>query len=434
MIRMNLTGEIINTDISAEQAVLGAVLIDSNVLDEIPFLEPRDFSNVRHQQIFKVMRYLNEQSKPVDLVTVTEEYLKFGKIDDMGGVSYLQQLAESIPTTANTAYYAEIVRSKAIGRRGSQIGTKIAELSRSEFETDEEYFSAVESLVAEMRPQEDGKMRSFSETRESYFQHLKKKAEFIKTGFKQFDEWAHGLWRGWLFVSAGRPSVGKTAKLLQRVYGVARQNEGVVLLYSQEMDENQIKDRMISNIADVNYNRIKNKNLSDKEWQIVKEAYSEIEKMPIFIQDSSGVSIDEIRSTARRFKRRYGKIAMIAVDYLQIMNIPRSKSETRAEAIGNVTSAAKQIARDMNCCFMMLSQMNRDSEKQRKPTLANLKESSSIEQDADVVEFLWHDPNDYDNYGKVIQQFIAKGRDIGINEFRLLFKGWKQQFQELPKR
>lgn len=434
MIQMNLTGEAINRDLSAEQSVLGAVLLDPNVLDEITFLEPRDFSNVLHKQLFKVMRYLHEQNKPVDIVTVTEEYNKFGKVEEMGGVSYLMQLADSVPTTANAVHYANIVRSKAIGRRGAQIGMRIAELSRSDFDSDEEYFAAVESLVAEMRPQEDGKMRSFSETRESYFQHLKKKAEFIRTGFQQFDEWAHGLWRGWLFVSAGRPSVGKTAKLLQRVYGVARQNEGVVLLYSQEMDENQIKDRMISNIADVNYNRIKKKELSEKEWKQVKSAYEEIEKLPIFIQDSSGVSIDEIRSTARRFKRRYGKIAMIAVDYLQIMNIPRTKGETRAEAIGNVTTKAKQIAREMNCCFMMLSQMNRDSENHKKPTLAHLKESSSIEQDADVVEFLWHDPNDTDNRGKVIQQFIAKGRDIGINEFRLLFKGWKQKFEELPKR
>src|SRR5690625_5147858 len=113
------------------------------------------------------------------------------------------------------------------------------------------------------------------------------------------------------------------------------------------------------------------------------------------------------------------------------MNIPQKRGESRAQAIGNVTTAAKQVARDMRCCFMMLSQMNRDSENHKKSQLSHLKESSSIEQDADVVEFLWHDPNDQDNQGKVIQQLIAKGRDVGINEFRLLFRGWKQQFEEL---
>lgn len=189
---MNSIGEI-NSDISAEQSVLGAVLIDSSVLDEITFLEPRDFLSSQHQEIFKVMRYLNEQNKPVDIVTVTSEYDKFGKVEQMGGVSYLSQLADSCPTTSNVDFYAQIVRSGAIGRRGSETGNEIAKLSRSEFETDEEYFAAVESLVAEMRPQEHGMMRSFKETKESYFQHLKTPAEFIKTGFNQFDIWSGGL-------------------------------------------------------------------------------------------------------------------------------------------------------------------------------------------------------------------------------------------------
>lgn len=424
---MNLTGA--EVDYVAEQSVLGAILLDSNVLDEITFLEPRDFTG-RNQQIFSVMRYLNENNKPIDIVTVTEEYNKFGKAD-MEGVNYLVKLADSVPTTANAKHYAEIVRSKAIGRRGAETGNKIANLSRSEFETDEEYFSAVESLVAEMRPKDHGMMRSLSETRDSYFKHLKTPAEFIKTGFSQFDTWSGGLGRGDLFISAGRPSVGKTAKLLQRVYGVAQQKSGVVLIYSQEMDENQIKDRMVSAISGVNFNRIRRKNLSDKELAQIEDAYERLEGLPIFVQDSSGVTIEEIRATARRFKRQYGRIAMIAVDYLQIMNIPQRREERRDQAIGRVTKTAKQIAREMNCCFIMLSQMNRDSEKQQKPMLSNLKESSSIEQDADMIEFLWHDSNDYDDRGKVIQQFIAKGRNVGTNNFRLLFKGWVQSFQEL---
>src|SRR5699024_7418534 len=193
-------------------------------------------------------------------------------------------------------------------------------------------------------------------------------------------------------------------------------------------------DRMISNLSGIPYNRIKNKELSPKQYGMVEEAYNKLEQLPIYIQDSSGVTIEEIRATARRFKRRYGDLAMVAVDYLQIMSIPQKRNETRAQAIGNVTTTAKSIAREMRCCFMMLSQMTRDSENFKKPQLSHLKESSSIEQDADVVEFLWHDPNDTEQQGKVIQQFIAKGRDIGINEFRLLFRGWKQQFTELDKR
>ncbi|MBO1003143.1 replicative DNA helicase [Pseudogracilibacillus auburnensis] len=418
------------TDLAAEQSVLGAVFLDPNVLDDIHFLEDRDFLDQRHQQIYRVMRWLDQKNKPVDLTTVTELYVQHNRADQVS-VVYLTDMATSVPTTANVRHYADIVRSKAIRRRGAEIGKEISALSREDFESDDEYFSAVESLVSDMRPEDEGRMKNFSETRKNYFNHLlSKEIEYVETGFPKFDGWAHGLWRGWLFVSAGRPSVGKTALLLQRVMGVAE--SGPVLVWSQEMDENQLKDRMISNLSGIPYNRIKNKELNPQQYGFVEEAYNRLEKLPIYIQDSSGVTIDEVRSTARRFKRRYGDLAMIAVDYLQIMNIPRKRGETRAESIGNVTQAAKQIARDMRCCFMMLSQMNRDSDKQaKKPNLSHLKESSSIEQDADVVEFLWHDPNDYEQQGKVIQQFIAKGRDIGINEFRLLFRGWKQHFEEL---
>lgn len=422
------------TDVTAEQSVLGAVFLDPAVLDDITFLEPRDFSSDRHRKIYEVMRYLMDRGKAVDVVTVAEEYAKFGRMDDMGGVTYLTELAESCPSAANATHHAKIVRSRAIRRRGVEVAQKIAELAQEDFETDEEYFAAVEALVHEMRPQEVGRMRGFRETRQKYFEHLSKKAEFIPTGFKQFDQWSNGLARGDLFISAGRPSVGKTALALQRLYRIAKQNVGVVLLYSQEMGENEIKDRMIASVSGVNYNGIRKKNLDDNEMALIERYYSELESLPIFIQDSSGVTIDEVRATARRFKRRYGKIAVIAVDYLQIMSIPVKKNETRAQAIGRLTSTAKQIARDMNCCFMMLSQMTRDSEQAKKPQLSHLRESGNIEQDADVVEFLWHDPNDTHMGGKVVQSFIAKGRNIGVNEFRLLFKGWLMRFEELPQR
>jgi len=416
----------------AEQSVLGAILLDSNVLDEIVFLEDRDFLNVRHQQIYRVMRWLDKRDKPVDITTVVEMYMQHNRMDEVS-ISYITQLASSCPTAANAGYYANIVRSKALRRRGELLGNEIINISREDFETDEEYFSAIESLVAELRPQDNGKMLSFEDARQSYFRHLTEKAEYVPTGFKQFDEWARGLWSGWLFVSAGRPSVGKTAMLLQRILGVAKANKGPVLIWSQEMDRNQLFDRWISNITGIPYGRIKDKNLSVKEYGQVEDAYNDLEDLPIFTEDSSGITIEEVRATAKRFKRKYGRIGMIAVDYLQIMKIPVKKGETRATAIGNVTTTAKQIARDMKCPFMMLSQMTRESEMAKKPTLGMLKESSSIEQDADVVEFLWHDPNDTHQDGKVVQQFIAKGRDTGINEFRLLFRGWKQQFVELPR-
>ncbi|OEC03466.1 DNA helicase [Lysinibacillus sphaericus] len=415
-------------EIEAEQSVLGAIFLEPSVIDDIIFLEARDFISPRHQQIYRVMKWLDAKNQPIDITTVTELYMQHNKMDELS-ISYLAELAVSCPTASNIVSYANIVRSRAIRRRGTEIGQKIMNLLHEDFETDDDYFAEIEKLASEVRPEDDGKMQSLRDSRQGYFEHLLKRAEFIPTGFKHYDKWAHGLWRGWLFVSAGRPSVGKTAMLLQRIMGVAK--SGPVLIWSQEMDKYQLFDRMISNSTGIQYGRIKNKDLKPEELGVIEFAYKELEKLPIFVQDSSGVTIEEVRATARRFKKRYGQIAMIAVDYLQIMKIPQRKNETRAQAIGNVTTTAKQIARDMNCCFMMLSQMTRESDNVKKPQLSHLKESSSIEQDADVVEFLWHDPADKAQHGKVIQQFFAKGRDVGMNEFKLLFMGWKQKFVEL---
>jgi len=351
----------------------------------------------------------------------------------LGGVDYLYKLANSCPTTANVEYYAKIIRSKALERRVKNMAEIIKDMSRDDYESDEEFFSYIEALVSEMRPQHNEKMQSFKDMREQYFKHLKTPAEYIPTGFKQFDEWAKGLWRKWLFISAGRPSVGKTAMLLQRLQGVAMQNKGVVLLFSQEMKKEQIIDRWISSATGIPFQRIKHKNLKPSELDQIYIAYEAFEELPLYVQDSAGVSIEEVKAVAKQIKKKHGRLAAIAVDYLQIMKIPRRRGETRAEAIGNVTGEAKRIAMDLDCCFIMLSQMSREFEKALKPQLSHLKESGSIEQDADVVEFLWHDPNDTEMGGKVIQQTIAKGRDIGLNEFRLLFQGWKMQFRELPK-
>ncbi|WP_285397622.1 DnaB-like helicase C-terminal domain-containing protein [Lysinibacillus sp. fls2-241-R2A-57] len=417
-------------ELEAEQSVLGAIFLEPSVIDDIVFLEARDFISARHQQIFRVMKWLDDRNQPIDITTVTELYMKHNKMDEVS-ISYLAELAVSCPTAVNVVSYANIVRSRAIRRRGTDIGQKIMNLVHEDYEADDDYFAEIEKLASEVRPEDDGKMQSLKDSRQGYFEHLLKRAEFIPTGFKYYDKWAHGLWRGWLFVSAGRPSVGKTAMLLQRIMGVAK--SGPVIVFSQEMDKFQLFDRMIASSTGIAYGRIKNKELKVEELGVIEHAYKELEKLPIFVQDSSGVTIEEVRATARRFKKRYGQIAMIAVDYLQIMKIPQRKNETRAQAVGNVTTTAKQIARDMNCCFMMLSQMTRESDNVKKPQLSHLKESSSIEQDADVVEFLWHDPADKMQQGKVIQQFFAKGRDIGMNEFKLLFMGWKQKFIELDK-
>jgi len=457
MIQMDSIGVSEHHDLQAEQAVLGSILLKPDCLDEISFLEQRDFIDERHQMIFGVMLYLYRNDIVVDKVTASDPFMvkvvahldNRKVIGEIGNVSYLSQLLDSCPTASHAKHYAGIVRSKALGRRVSEIGREISSLSREDYGSDEEYFSVVEEKIDEMRPQKQAEMKNFKETKERYMNHLKSKAGKMLSGFDQFDKWAQ-IWRGWLYILAGRPSVGKTAKALQIAIGVARQRRevdmlmvdamdaGIVLIFSQEMDEDELKDRMISNISGISYNRIINKGgdegFTDIEINKIERAYEELEKLPIYIQDKSGVTIEEVRATARRLEKKHGRIALIIVDYLQIMNIPQKPGERRDQAIGRVTGTAKQIARKMQCCFMLLSQMTRESENSEEPKLSHLKESGSIEQDADVVEFLWHDPEDTEQGGKVIQSVFAKGRNIGTNKFRYQFQGWLQRYKELEKK
>jgi replicative DNA helicase len=417
----------------AEQAVLGAIFLESGSIDQIPELEPRDFSTESHQLIYKVMQWLNERDMPIDLITVVEQFEKHrpGTVSPM----YISKLAVSSPTAANIQYYAKIVRSKALRRRGIEYGNEVIALSHKEFETDEDYFEAVEDLLDDLRPKQAAKMRSFKEIRSKWFDHLKSKAEKLKSGFEKYDAWAQ-LWRGWLYILAGRPGVGKTAYALQLLFGIASQNlnAGVVLFFSQEMDEVEVIDRMVSYLAEVNYNKLINKGgeegFTDKEWERINRAYALCEKLQIYVQDASGVSIDQIRSTVKQFKKEHGKVAAVITDYLQIMDIPEKKGETRSSAIGRVTKNAKRIARRFKLVFIMLSQLDRAVDGE-EPKMRHLKESGSIEQDADVVQFLWFNPDDQlEDSSKIIDSIFAKGRNIGLNRFRLEFKWWYQKFVE----
>jgi replicative DNA helicase len=420
--------------------VIGAILLDAECLDRIENLESRDFEEKRNELIFKVLKWFYENDKPIDLVTVTEHFQNRGRLEVIDNGRYLAQLGHAVPTTANVEHYSDIVRSRAHRRRTKELAKKLEQAADEEYESDEEFFATVDELVDDLRPQAESKMQSFRETRKSYFEHLKSKAAKLFTGlFKQFDEWAM-IWLGWLYIIAGRPGVGKTAKALQLAYGIAKYNPdaGPVLIWSQEMDANEVKDRMVSMVAGVNYNRIINKGgqgagFTELEWKKINDAYDELERLQIFVQDSAGVNINEIRATVRRFKKKYGKIAAVIVDYLQIMDIPTKKNENRSQAIGRVTRTAKTMARQMKFCFIMLSQMTRESEERKEPKLSDLKESGSIEQDADVVEFLWWDGEMKDNV-KVIQSIFAKGRNVGMNRFRYLFKWWHQKYEELEKK
>lgn len=417
----------------AETSVIGAVLYDPYVIDGvIPKLEERDFYNAAHRHIWNGMLNLYRKNKPIDVVTVSEQLNQKGILEDVGGVTYLTQLAGSVPTTANTIYYCDLVKSKALRRRGIEAAENIRYLSEvQEFEDDETFLTEVENQALKIRPKVSGNIKHLSESRYDYLEYLLEKDDFIYTGFEGFDKWMGGIGRGWLYILAARPSVGKTAKAIQMGLGIAKKGVGNVLFFSQEMTRNQLINRMISSLTLIPANKIRRKELSIEELGEVEAAFKKLETLPLFIEEASNISIHEVRSRAKQISRQHGELSAIIVDYLTIMNIPQSPGQTRSQAVGEVTRTAKKIAIELNISFIMLAQLSREGAKSLEPRLDHLRDSGEIEQDADVVEFLWHDPNDYHREGKVIQSIIAKGRDVGINKFRYLFKGWCQKFEEL---
>lgn len=427
---MSLNLDMLQT-IEAEQAVIGAVFLKNEVMDEISdMLQPRDFTTEAHELIWKAMRYQYERNRPNDIVTVVDMLQKYGRLEEIGGVSYLAKLANFSPTAANAKHYAEIVASRALRRRANEIGIQIANMSMdSEIEDDETLCQEIERITESLRPNVSADMKSLAEVRDDYFNFLSVKDDFINSGFPNFDEWMGGIGRGWLYILAGRPSVGKTAKCLQMMRGIAEQNAGHVLMWSQEMKRNQLINRMMAPATGISGNRIRRKEFDQFELDRLHKAYDHLEKLPLHIEDAKNVTIDEVRATARQFKRKYGKLGAIFVDYLTIMKIVQKKGETRSQAVGYVTRTAKQIALELDCPFIMLAQLSREGKDE--PKLEHLRDSGEIEQDADVVEFLWHNPDDTHKDGKVIQSIIAKGRDVGVNQFRYLFKGWIQKYEEL---
>ncbi|MNR93428.1 Replicative DNA helicase [compost metagenome] len=421
--------------LDAESGVLGSVLLNDSVMDDVAsLLEPRDFSREIHSLIWKGMLYKYQNNQPIDMMTMTESLVRYERLEEIGGVGYLSKLANSVPSAANADYYAQMVRSNAYRRRGVEAGGKIIRLTNEEeFESDEAYFTALEKVALGVRPTTGGNMKHVSETRKEFFDWLDTEDDLIKTGFKSFDEWMGGIGRGWLYIKAGRPSVGKTANALQTASGIASNSDnGQVLIWSQEMKRAQLLTRMLSSKTNMPISRIRRKGeLTPEEKEKLRKAYDQLELLPLHIEDAKNVTIHEVKATARKIKRRHGKIGAILIDYLQIMNIPVAKGSNRSQAIGEVTRAAKQTAFDLDCPIILLSQLSREGAKAEEPKLEHLRESGEIEQDADVVEFLWHNTDEKHKSGaKVVESIIAKGRDVGVNKFKYLFHGWNQKYEE----
>lgn len=413
----------------AEQSFLGAIFLDNKVLDETAdMLEPEDFWVETHKLLWKGMKHLYQKNIPIDLVTITETLHRYGRLEEIGGLSYLEQLARSSPTAANAWHYAKIIKEYSTRKKGIELGEKVRELAiHHDFDDPLEYYDALDKIMTKYRPDATGKMKSFAETNGDYFEYLTTDNDTIKTGFKEFDDWSNGIGRGWLYILAGRPGIGKTAKALQMAFRMSMEQAGPILFWSQEMDTNKLKNRLISQASGINYARLIKKQLEPHELDRARKAHEQIEKFPLFIEDSSGITIEHVRSTARQMKRKHGQLGGIFVDYLTRMNIKQEKGETWSRAVGEVAKRSKWLAQEVNCPFIMLAQLSREGTS-GEPQLHHLRDSGEIEQEADMVEFLW-ESEDKSPDGVVVESNIAKGRETGTKRFKYLFKGWVQTYE-----
>ena len=422
--------------LEAEQSVLGGLMLSSKAWDQVADkISEEDFYREDHRLVFRAIHDLHENSKPCDAVTVTEWFESHGKIAQVDGGSYISQLANNTPSAANVGAYADIVREKSILRSLIDVG---AEITTSAFSSDgrasKSLLEEAERLVfniAEKGSRGGSGFVSVQETLKSAMERIQELNEFegditgIPTGFQEFDRLTAGLQPSDLIIVAGRPAMGKTTFAMNLAESAAIRHGKSVAVFSMEMASMQLVMRMFSSIGQIDQTRIRTGSMDDMDWPKLTSAMSLLHKSKIFIDDTPALSPAELRARARRLKREHD-VDMIVVDYLQLMSVPDSK-ENRATEIAEISRSLKTIAKELNVPVIALSQLNRSLEQRpnKRPVMADLRESGAIEQDADLIVFIYRDEvynPETSEKGKA-EIIIGKHRNGSTGTVHLAFQG-----------
>lgn len=384
-------------NIEAEQSILGAILIDNDALPRaLEIIDIDDFYKQSHRKIFNAMVELFEKSEPIDLITITDCLKRREEIDAVGGVFYLSSLVNMIPTAANIKYHSKIVRERALLRGLLRSANEIASrVYEDNFEAEELVDYAEKSIFDVSDKRIKASFVTLKEVIKSSFEmieHLYDKKEVITgipSGFRDLDDLTTGFQKGDLVVVGGRPSMGKTALALNIAQYVGLEVKEPVAIFSLEMAKEQLAFRMLCSEAMVNSNSIRKGFIKKEDWHKLTSAASNLTGAPIFIDDSSAITVLELRAKARRLKMEHG-LSLVIVDYLQLMK-GKGSFERREQEISDISRSLKALAKELNVPVVAVSQLNRSVEQRRppKPILADLRESGAIEQDADVILFLY---------------------------------------------
>lgn len=440
------SGKVPPQNIDAEKSLLGAVLIDDEVLaDASEHVTSKDFYDKRHNTIYAAMMQLYEKHKPVDLLTLTEELKKKDRLDTVGGSSYLTELTNYVPTAAHAEAYAEMVAQKAVRRRLIKASGDISELGYDEETTTQELLERAEaelfsvsdqSLKQDLVSLESILTESFDRMEELH--RNKGELRGIRTGYRDLDTMTAGLQRSDLIVLAARPAMGKTTLVTNLAYNVATVARQPVLFFSLEMSKEQLVDRMLADASGVDAWNIRTGNLSDDDFSKLSEAMGEMAEAPIYIDDTPGLSVLEMRTKARRAAHEH-PLGLIIVDYLQLMQSANSRSDgNRVQEVSEISRGLKLIARELNVPVIALSQLSRsvESRSPQVPQLADLRESGSIEQDADIVMFIYREAyyNPDTDRENITDLIIAKHRNGPTGKVELYFHPERLRFMSLDKR
>jgi replicative DNA helicase len=420
-------------NIEAEQNVLGGILVEEGaILKVIGILVPDDFYKEAHRIIYAEMLQLFNRNEPQDLISVTNALKSGNRIADVGGVTYLAELAETMPVAANIGYYANIVRNKAILRRLiSQASTIITTCYEEAGEVDE-ILEAAESAIfeiSEKKIKQDfhplGELITESIKKVEKLYQKKEAVTGVPTGFTELDKKTAGFQPSDLIIIAGRPSMGKTAFALNIAQNAAIDHNIPVAIFSLEMSRDQLSLRMLCSEAKINAHSVRTGFLSDDDWTKLIIAADNLYKAPIYIDDTPAISVLELRAKARRLKADKG-LGLVIVDYLQIMK-GRGTNESREQEISNISRSLKAMAKELDVPVVALSQLNRKVEDRpdKRPHMADLRESGAIEQDADVIAFIYRDEvynksDDNKNKGKA-EIIIGKQRNGPTGVVHLAF-------------
>ncbi len=433
-------------DVEAEQAVLGSVFIDNSaLLRVVELLRPEDFFRKSHSIIYQAMLDLFQENQPQDLLSVRNRLDSKGLLDAAGGTAYLAELTEVVPIAANVEHYAQIVKDKAVLRRLIEKASEIATICYEESLGIDETLEAAEAAIFELS---DAKIkRSFDPVRDILVDSIKRVEELynkkqlitgIPTGFPELDNLTAGLQPSDLIIIAGRPSMGKTALALNIAQHAAIREKIPVAIFSLEMSKEQLVMRMLCSEARVDAHRVRTGFLSKSDWPKLHEAAGRVAEAEIYIDDTPAQSVMEMRAKARRLKSANPWLGLIMIDYLQLMR-GRGGAERREQEISEISRALKAMAKELDVPVVALSQLNRKVEERtdKRPQMSDLRESGAIEQDADVIAFIYRDEvynKREDNPRKGIAEIIlAKQRNGPTGVVKLAFVGKYSTFAPLAK-